>query len=104
MDKNNRDKKVVEIVVIGNVVGKNALIKRYITNEFLDESLPTVCDTFRTEFNGKIEGKQRAVQLQLWDSGYSYERLRPLAYPGADIIILVLVVDSQTSCGKLKKL
>ena len=50
------------------------------------------------QFDGKL------VELALWDTAgqEEYDRLRPLSYPEADVILIVFSVDFPTSLGNVQ--
>src|ERR1700759_3052349 len=62
--------------------------------------VPTVFENYVTDC--RVDGK--SVQLALWDTAgqEDYERLRPLAYSRAHIILIGFSVDSPDSLGKVR--
>jgi len=88
--------KRVKIVVVGDgAVGKTCLLICYATGQFPTEYVPTVFANYtaKKEINGQV------VILHLWDTAgqEEYDRLRPLSYPGADIILMCFSTISQAS-------
>merc|ERR1712137_859186 len=86
----------LKLLVVGDgAVGKTCALVTYATNEFPEEYVPTVFDnrSIETTYEGK------SVLLQLWDTAgqEDYDRLRPLSYPGSDIILLCYSTVNQAS-------
>ena len=94
------DSRKLKIVMLGDgMVGKTYIVKSYIDKECPQGDLWTEFEYFTAEFSGKIEGKQRTIQLELFDNAgqEDYDRLRPLGYPGTDVVIMVASVVSKDS-------
>jgi len=88
--------KRVKIVVVGDgAVGKTCLLICYATGQFPTEYVPTVF----ANYTAKKEIGGQTVILHLWDTAgqEEYDRLRPLSYPGADVILLCFSTISQGS-------
>jgi len=89
--------KRVKLVVVGDgAVGKTSLLIRFATGEFPNEYVPTVFENYTSQMkrdNGEL------VLLHLWDTAgqEDYDRLRPLSYPGADVVLLCFSTISQAS-------
>lgn len=62
--------------------------------------IPTVFENYVTDC--RVDGK--SVQLALWDTAgqEDYERLRPLAYSKAHVILIGFSVDSPDSLDNVK--
>ena len=62
--------------------------------------VPTVFENYVTDC--RVDGK--SVQLALWDTAgqEDYERLRPLAYSKAHVILIAFSVDSPDSLDNVK--
>eukprot|EP00026_Physarum_polycephalum_P014782 Phypoly_transcript_15335.p1 GENE.Phypoly_transcript_15335~~Phypoly_transcript_15335.p1 ORF type:complete len:286 (+),score=38.90 Phypoly_transcript_15335:73-930(+) len=91
----------VKMVVIGNfMVGKTALLSTYTNDEFPEEYLPTIFSNYEIEKKKGIY----TLQLQLQDTGGSeqYDRLRPLSYPGVDVVIMCFSTISKDSYDSIK--
>ncbi|KAK6067344.1 rho GTPase rho [Seiridium cupressi] len=65
-----------------------------------NEQIPTVFENYVTDC--RVDGK--SVQLALWDTAgqEDYERLRPLAYSKAHVILIGFSVDSPDSLDNVK--
>ncbi|CRK24574.1 hypothetical protein BN1708_014014 [Verticillium longisporum] len=63
-------------------------------------SIPTVFENYVTDC--RVDGK--SVQLALWDTAgqEDYERLRPLAYSKAHVILIAFSVDTPDSLDNVK--
>ncbi|ODM97646.1 Rho-related protein rac1A [Orchesella cincta] len=76
----------IKCVIVGDCVGKTSMLIKYTTNDFPNESIPTIFDQYTA--NLCVDGKP--VTLQLWDSSglESYDCLRPTMYPRTDVCII----------------
>jgi Ras-related C3 botulinum toxin substrate 1 len=76
------------------------MLVSYSTNSFPTEYVPTVFNNYTK--NLLINGKP--VKLGLWDTAgqEDYDRLRPLSYTKADILLICFSVDSQTSMANVR--
>ena len=73
---------------------------------FSREYSPTVFENFSSAMTvpeemdcGDGKDSPSDVEIEVWDTAgqEDYERLRPLSYPGADVIVLCFAVDSPDS-------
>jgi len=86
----------VKLVVVGDgAVGKTSLLISYAKNNFPTEYVPTVFENYTAR---KKRGED-TILLHLWDTAgqEEYDRLRPLSYPGADVVLLCFSTVSQAS-------
>lgn len=84
------------MVIVGDgACGKTSLLSVFTLGSFPKEYVPTVFENYVTEC--RVDGK--AVQLALWDTAgqEEYERLRPLSYAKANVILIGYAVDSPDS-------
>uniref|UniRef100_A0A1I7ULW2 Rho-related GTP-binding protein RhoC n=1 Tax=Caenorhabditis tropicalis TaxID=1561998 RepID=A0A1I7ULW2_9PELO len=92
-----KDKEIrKKLVVVGDgACGKTSLLYVFHDDHFPSEYIPTVfeCNAKDIEIDGKL------IQLDLWDTAgqEDYERLRPLAYPETDVILMCFSIDSPDS-------
>lgn len=91
----------VKCVVTGDgTVGKTCMLVSYSTNTFPTEYVPTVFNNYTKSM--LINGKP--VKLGLWDTAgqEDYDRLRPLSYTKADILLICFSLDSPTTLANVK--
>lgn len=91
----------VKCVVTGDVsVGKTCLLVSYATNTFPQEYVPPIFQNYTK--NILVGG--RPLKLSLWDTpgNSDLDRLRPLSYTKADIIIVCFAVDNVESLQSLE--
>lgn len=77
------------------MVGKTCMLIVYSQDSFPCDYVPTVFDTFTTTVivDGNI------TELTLWDTAgqEEYDRLRPLAYPGSDVVLVCFSIANPSS-------
>jgi len=77
----------IKLVVVGDgAVGKTCLLISFATDKFPEEYIPTVFENYTAQMKLSNE----SILLHLWDTAgqEEYDRLRPLSYPGADVVLL----------------
>lgn len=85
-----------KLVIVGDgACGKTSLLTVFSLGQFPDSYSPTVFDNFVADI--QLDGKP--VQLALWDTAgqEEYERLRPLSYSKAHVILIAFSVDTPDS-------
>ncbi|VEU22579.1 DEKNAAC103437 [Brettanomyces naardenensis] len=85
-----------KIVIVGDgACGKTSLLYVFTLGEFPTEYHPTVFENYATDC--RVDGKP--VRLTLWDTAgqEEYERLRPLSYSKANIILIGFALNSPDS-------
>ncbi|RKF73083.1 GTP-binding protein rho2 [Golovinomyces cichoracearum] len=88
-----------KLVIIGDgACGKTSLLSVFTLGYF--PTVPTVFENYVTDC--RVDGKN--VQLALWDTAgqEDYERLRPLAYSKAHVIIVGFSIDSPDSLENVR--
>jgi len=91
----------IKLVVVGDgAVGKTSLLISYATGEFPTEYVPTVFENYTAQL--ELEGE--TILMHLWDTAgqEDYDRLRPLSYPGSDIVFLCFSVVHRPSYDAIK--
>ncbi|CAL6015147.1 Rac/Rho-like_protein [Hexamita inflata] len=76
-------------------VGKTSLLQVFSLQEFPKDYIPTVFANYQSIIN--IDEEQ--IELALWDTAgdEDYDRLRPLSYPGTDIVLLCYAINNPQS-------
>jgi len=90
------DPSSLKLVVVGDgAVGKTSLLYVYNKGEFPEEYVPTVFENAAKN----VTYKGKAVTLRLYDTAgqEEYDRLRPLSYPGTNIVLLCFSVASRST-------
>jgi len=98
-DMNNASR--MKLVVVGDgAVGKTSLLISYATEKFPEDYVPTVFENYTAQMNHN--GQQ--ILLHLWDTAgqEEYDRLRPLSYPGSDIVLLCFSLVHKHSYETIK--
>ncbi|KAK3390590.1 P-loop containing nucleoside triphosphate hydrolase protein [Podospora didyma] len=88
-----------KLVIIGDgACGKTSLLSVFTLGHF--PTIPTVFENYVTDC--RVDGK--SVQLALWDTAgqEDYERLRPLAYSKAHVILIGFSVDTPDSLDNVR--
>jgi len=94
--------KRVKLVVVGDgAVGKTSLLISYSTGEFPKDYVPTVFENY----TAKLKKEGETILLHLWDTAgqEEYDRLRPLSYPGADVLLLCFSTISRGSYNNVRE-
>ncbi|KYQ91690.1 Rho GTPase [Tieghemostelium lacteum] len=95
-DSDNSGATRIKVVIVGDgAVGKTCLLICYAQKEFPVDYVPTVFENYTA--NTKRNGED--IKIHLWDTAgqEEYDRLRPLSYPGADVVLLCFSTISQSS-------
>lgn len=90
-----------KLVIIGDgACGKTSLLSVFTLGYFPTRYVPTVFENYVTDC--RVDGK--SVQLALWDTAgqEDYERLRPLAYSQAHVILIGFSIDTPDSLENVK--
>lgn len=88
-------------MIIGDgACGKTSLLSVFTLGYFPSHYVPTVFENYVTDC--RVDGK--SVQLALWDTAgqEDYERLRPLAYSKAHVILIGFSVDTPDSLENVR--
>lgn len=89
-----------KFVIVGDgESGKTCLLHVFFEDVYPDVYVPTAFDCFTTVV--EVDGKR--VKLSLWDTAgqEDYDRLRPLSYPGSDVVIICYSIDVPESLANV---
>lgn len=93
---------IKKLVVVGDgACGKTCLLTTFSTNEFPEKYVPTIFDTYSKEI--EVDGQE--INLALWDTAgeEDYDRLRPLSYQRANVVLVCFSIDSPTTLKNVKE-
>jgi len=87
----------VKLVVVGDgAIGKTCLLVVFAKGTFPEQYIPTVFENYTKVFTHPNHGE---VSLALWDTAgqEEFDQLRPLSYPGSDIVLICFsLVDEES--------
>eukprot|EP01087_Luapelamoeba_hula_P011511 TRINITY_DN3138_c0_g1_i1.p1 TRINITY_DN3138_c0_g1~~TRINITY_DN3138_c0_g1_i1.p1 ORF type:complete len:271 (-),score=42.61 TRINITY_DN3138_c0_g1_i1:35-847(-) len=92
----------IKLVVVGDgAVGKTSLLISYATKKFPTDYVPTVFENYTAQMKREEEN----ILLHLWDTAgqEDYDRLRPLSYPGADVVLLCFSLVNKASYEAIRE-
>ncbi|XP_006893328.1 PREDICTED: rho-related GTP-binding protein RhoD [Elephantulus edwardii] len=85
-----------KVVLVGDGgCGKTSLLMVFVQGDFPENYTPTVFE----RYNCRLQLKDKPVHLQIWDTAGQddYDRLRPLFYPDASVVLLCFDVTNPNS-------
>ncbi|KAJ6583020.1 small GTPase-binding protein [Mycena vulgaris] len=91
-----------KLVIVGDgASGKTSLLIVFSKGAFPQVNVPTVFENYVADV--EVNGKK--VELALWDTAgqEDYDRLRPLSYPDASVILICFAIDSPDSLDNVKE-
>ncbi|KAF9495157.1 hypothetical protein BDN71DRAFT_1391997 [Pleurotus eryngii] len=91
-----------KLVVVGDgACGKTCMLVVFSEGRFPEVHVPTVFENYVSDI--LVDG--RHVQLALWDTAgqEEYDRLRPLSYPDADVIMICYAIDYPDSLENVEE-
>jgi len=92
----------IKLVVVGDgAVGKTSMLIAFAKKTFPVTYVPTVFENYTAQ----IEHNDKKVLLHLWDTAgqEDYDRLRPLSYPGSDIVLLCFSLVTESSFDSVRE-
>ena len=92
----------LKLVIVGDgACGKTCFLMVFRNDEFPPDYVPTVFENYVKELT--VDNKD--VELELYDTAgqEDYDRLRPLSYPGSDVILVCYSIDSPNSYDNVKE-
>eukprot|EP01125_Pyxidicula_operculata_P013874 TRINITY_DN45_c0_g1_i1.p1 TRINITY_DN45_c0_g1~~TRINITY_DN45_c0_g1_i1.p1 ORF type:complete len:280 (-),score=69.37 TRINITY_DN45_c0_g1_i1:143-937(-) len=98
--EDNTDTRIKLVAVGDGAVGKTSLLIAFAKGSFPDVYVPTVFENYTAQ----MEHNDKKVFLHLWDTAgqEDYDRLRPLSYPGSDIVLLCFSLVTEASFDSVK--
>ncbi|CAH1985347.1 unnamed protein product [Acanthoscelides obtectus] len=91
-----------KIVVVGDgACGKTCLLSTFSQNEFPEEYVPTIFETYAKDI--ELDGQK--ITLALWDTAgeEDYDRLRPLSYPRTSVVLVCFSIDQPDSLWNVRE-
>jgi len=91
----------IKLVVVGDgAVGKTCLLISFASDRFPVDYVPTVFENYTAQMKLNSD----PVLLHLWDTAgqEEYDRLRPLSYPGSDVVLLCFSLCHKPSYDAIK--
>ncbi|KAK9449909.1 small gtpase-binding protein [Limtongia smithiae] len=91
-----------KLVIVGDgACGKTCLLIVFSKGTFPQVYVPTVFENYVAD----VEVDGRHVELALWDTAgqEDYDRLRPLSYPDANVILICFSIDSPDSLDNVQE-
>jgi len=92
----------IKVVACGDgAVGKTSLLISYAQGTFPEGYVPTVFENYAKT----VEDNGEKIHLHLWDTAgqEEYDRLRPLSYPGADVVLLAFSLVTKTTYESIQE-
>ena len=92
----------LKLVIVGDgTCGKTCLLMVFRNDEFPPDYVPTVFENYVKE----LTVGDKDIELELYDTAgqEDYDRLRPLSYPGSDVILVCYSIASPNSCDNVKE-
>jgi len=90
-----------KLVIVGDgACGKTCLLFVFVKGVFPESYVPTVFENYTADI--KVDGK--ILEIALWDTAgqEGYDRLRPLAYPDTNVVLLAFSIDSPDSFDNIQ--
>lgn len=91
----------IKCVVVGDgAIGKTSLLIRYTTKKFPKDYIPTIFENY----SANVQRDGKTYILSLWDTAgqEEYDKIRPLSYREADVVIICFSLESQISLDNVR--
>uniref|UniRef100_A0A8C4SDX0 Rho-related GTP-binding protein RhoF-like n=1 Tax=Erpetoichthys calabaricus TaxID=27687 RepID=A0A8C4SDX0_ERPCA len=94
-ERNTEGPSIKTVIVGDGGSGKTSLLVTFARGEFLEDYIPTVFERYTANVTS---GSQKA-EVHLWDTAgqEEYDRLRPLSYTGANVVLICYDVTNPNS-------
>ncbi|XP_034477791.1 ras-like GTP-binding protein Rho1 [Drosophila innubila] len=82
-----------QLAIVGGACGKTSMITVFRENQSClnQPSVPTVWEHYEAKV--EVEGLQVELLIKETNGNEDYDRLRPLSYPGTDVVVIVFSID-----------
>ncbi|CAK8680481.1 cell division control protein 42 homolog [Clavelina lepadiformis] len=91
----DREQRLKCVLLGDGAVGKTSLIVSYTTNGYPTEYVPTAFDNYSVRIN--VDGQPTRLQMCDTAGQDEFDNMRPLCYPGTDVILVCFSVVRPTS-------
>src|SRR5438045_1789651 len=91
-----------KLVIVGDgACGKTSLLIVFCKGTFPEMYVPTVFETYFSTIT--VDGK--TIELALWDTAgqEDFDRLRPLSYPDASVVLICYSIDNIESLENVEE-
>ena len=98
------DDEAIKILACGDgAIGKTCLLISYQSQEFPKVHIPTIFENKTIDKEVPINGQPATISIDLWDTAgqEEFDRLRILAYPGTNVLLLCFCVVEPISFKNL---
>lgn len=93
----------MKMVLVGNQhVGKTCIVRRAITGQFKEDTVPTLGASYSTK---EVTIDNTTVRMQIWDTAgqEKYRAMAPMYYHNAQVALVVYAIDDRQSFEELDK-
>lgn len=103
---NENNEALLKVLVIGSErVGKTALFKQYVDDQFIETYRPTIGADFMIKNIPFGSDPKRQLELQIWDTAgqESFQSFGVAFYRGSDIVLLCYDITNRKSLMEIKE-
>eukprot|EP00731_Ephydatia_muelleri_P009364 Em0004g1702a len=91
----------LKLVIVGDgAAGKNYFFKTWLTGVFPSEYKPVVFEDYSA--STVVDGEAVSLSLHVTNGQEDYDRLRPLCYPGTDVLLVAFNINNTDSLYHVK--